>query len=49
MFENAEILREYVKLWLDTSIYTDFHAGVDSDGQNPSNICQKSQNHAEIT
>ena len=49
MFENAEILRKYVKLSLDTSIYTEFHAGVDSDGQNPSKIYQKSRNHAEIT
>ena len=37
------------KKCLDTSIYTEFHAGVDSDGQNPSKIYQKSQNHAEIT
>ena len=38
-----------LKICLDTSIYTEFHAGVDSDGQNPSKICQKSQNHTEIT
>ena len=42
MFENAEILQKYVKKILDTSIYTEFHATVDSDGQNPSKIYQKS-------
>ena len=49
MFENAEILRKYVKLWLDRSIYTEFHAGVDSDGQNQLKIRQKSRNDSEIT
>ena len=49
MLENAEIQRKYVKIWLDTLIYTEFHAGVDSDGQNQFKIHQKSQNHAEIT
>ena len=49
MFGNAEILRKYIKLWLDTSIYAEFYAGVDSDGENPSKICKKLQNHAEIT
>ena len=49
MNENAEIQRKYLNKLLDTSLYTEFHAGVDSDGENPSKICQKSQNHAEIT
>ena len=48
MFENAEIPRKYIKLRLDTSTYTEFHAAVDSDGQDPSKIYQKSQNHTEI-
>ena len=34
------IIRKYEKIWSDTSIYTEFRAGVDSDGQNPSKICQ---------
>ena len=49
MIENVGILWKYEKICLDTSIYTEFHAGVDSDGQNPSKIYQKSQNHTEIT
>ena len=49
MIENAGIPWKYEKTCLDTSIYTEFHARADSDGQNPSKICQKSQNHAEIT
>ena len=49
MIPNAGILWKYEKICSDTSIYTEFHAGVDSDGQNPSKIYQKSQNHAEIT
>ena len=45
MIENAEIQRKYINIWSDTSIYTEFHAGVDSDGQNQFKIHQKSQNH----
>ena len=48
LIHNDRLLRKYVKIWLDTSIYTEFHAKVDSDGQNQANINQQSRNDVEI-
>ena len=38
MIENTKIVQKYIKMKLDTSICTDFHARVDSDDSKLQNM-----------